>query len=303
VAGEILEDRSVPSGVGGFLGNLIGSVPAQDARLVQQAFGTFERSYFQAVRNDLLQATPNPAQFSNTDVPAAFTALNSSINMDIQNLLATSANANLGSTLQGAVSALQTQLNGLMLPTTSSSGSVRNFMRMADRAINLTASQAAQQVRSAAPPTGSVDAQTLGQDLSQVFMAFQRYNQAYTNAIQTDLLAAGTTNPSSNSTKFNADVSSALSTLVMNVTQAQSMLPSSLMTTLTMTLTNDLTGSSTTRPSLQTNLQSLALPQSTNFFPLLLFRFQSAFTIAGGEGQVIQDIVTAVRQFNTTLSG
>lgn len=284
---EPLEDRSVPSGFGG---DLIGSLPAQDARQVARAFETFEHAYETAVRTDLLVKVPNTTQFTK-DASAAFTALNSSLTTAISNLPTASA---LGTTIQGQVNNLQTELNGL----TTTPPAARKLLRQVDFDISQTSFQVVQEVRSAPTPTGTVDSATLSRALESVFRAFGTFNKAYSSAIQKDLLAPKTTNPSSNSVAFQNDVSTALTSLSGDVTAALSGLPPALTTTLKTTVQNDLTTGST---SLQAQLQGIALPQNTNFFTTLLFRFRSGSTIVGGQAQVVHDIVNAVHTYNNSL--
>jgi hypothetical protein len=272
----------------------------KDAQKVVQAFETFKRSYLQAVNTDLVQpSTLNTAQF-NTDVATAFSTLSSGVTLDIQNVVAT--NSTLTSTVQGQLTTLQTQLGAVTLPATANPRAIRTYERQVLQDINQTEFQMAQKVRLATPPAGSVSGQMVSQTINQVVSAFQTFTTAYFNAVQSDLLAAGTTNPSANKAQFDQDVTTALSALNTSMTGAlNSSLPSALTGTLNTTISSDINGASTTPPSLQTNLLNIALPQSTNLFPLLLFRLESSFTIARGENQVLRDIVSAVSTFNSNL--
>jgi hypothetical protein len=308
-----LESRTVPSGFGGFLGalgNVLGgfggpshgsgsSVTGQDAQKVAQAFSTFEQSYFSAVRTDLLiPSTPNTSQFT-TDVGAAFTTLNSSLTSDIAGL--TAGNPNLAATVSGDSSSLQTELTALEneLPTTLTSRSIRAFENQSEFDIQKASSQAVQAVRTATPPAGTITGQTLNQAIGQVNTAFRTFNLAYANAIQSDLLAPGTTNPDLNATKFDSDVNAALTTLTGSLTTSATAPLSTLestISTLSTTITNDLA-------SLPTNLAKIKIPTTTNTFALRLFKFESALTVTAAQSQVTRDISSAVSTYNSSLGG
>jgi len=315
VAVETLEDRAVPSSFGGLFGSSISSVPAQDARLVSQEFQKFVLAYNGAVSNDLLSATPNTTQF-NKDVNTALTNLFNSIQGDIKNLstastLGTTINGQLLGTGTGSTS-LEATLDNLAAtapPTASNFRSVRTFLRQSLSAINRTASTVVQQVRSAPAPAGSISSQTVQTVLSAVRSSFQTFSQTYSSDVRTVLLSSGTTNR----TAFDAAIGTApgtpasgtpLATLNAGVASAVSTLPSSVTSTLTTTLQNDLlTGGSTSGNSLQARLAAIPSPTGTGFLSTGLFRIRSGLVIGSGEARVVSDILSAVKQFNASLSG
>jgi hypothetical protein len=68
------------------------------------------------------------------------------------------------------------------------------------------------------------------------------------------------------------------------------------------TIQNELlTGSSTTGTSLQARLAAIPSPTSVGSFSALLFRIRSSVNIGIAEGNVLNDVITAVRQFNRSL--
>lgn len=296
VAIESLEDRCVPSG---FAGGLIGSIPAQDARLVSQAFEKFEQSYETAVRADLIAPkTPNTTQFQ-TDSTAAFAALTSGINAAIKNLPSTATNTSgvsIATDVANQVTALQNELNTRTAVPVSTSRDAGKLQRDVDRDIARTSSAVVREVQSAPAPAGTIDSNTLSQALSRVAAAFGTFNQAYANAIRNDLLKPATPNTAG----FKTDVTTAVNTLNSDVATALKGLPSGLTATLDATVQNDLVGGAT---SLQGRLGNLTLPQSNGFLRVLLFRIRAGVTIAGGESQVISDVVNGVRTYNNSLSG
>jgi len=308
VVGEILEDRAVPSGLGGLLGNLIGSVPAQDARQVSKAFGMFEQTYFQDVRTVLLPSgTTNPSANRpafDSAVATALGTLNSSIDAAIKNLpTASSLDATIQGELLGSGSTtLQTELASIPSPTSASFFGARMFVFSSFSDIGQTAGQVIQQVRSAPAPSGSISIQTVQQDLQQVGTAFQTFLQAYSSDVKSILLPPGTTNPSANRTQFDQAVATALTTLNSSVASALSNLPASVATSLATTIQTDLLrGSSTTGTSLQARLAALKSPASASGFSVLVFRFESFLNIELAEGKVVNDILAAVRQFNSSI--
>src|SRR5260221_14275408 len=97
VVNDRLEDRTVPTGglfggPGGFLGGLIGSLPAQDAQAVSQAFRTFDQTYVKDVLSTLYKGgTPTVTTRAafDTQIDQALTDLNTAIDSDISNLKST----------------------------------------------------------------------------------------------------------------------------------------------------------------------------------------------------------------------
>ena len=93
-AGEPLEARTVPTGLGGFLGGLIGGVvplPQQDAFAVRRDFAAFEQTYIKDVRTILAPVggtsapSGNVAAF-NAAIGTAIGTLNTAITKDLGNL-------------------------------------------------------------------------------------------------------------------------------------------------------------------------------------------------------------------------
>jgi hypothetical protein len=319
VVGAALEDRTVPSrfgfggflgGFGGFFGRGISSVPAQDARQVAQAFGTFQQTYFQDVRSILLPAgTTNPATNRAAFDAAVATALgnlNTSIDTTIANLPASSS---LAATIQGELlgsgpNTLQTLLAAVPTPSDISFRSFRTFNREAAVFINQIERTVTSQVSSAQGPSGSISTATVQQDLAQVQTAFQTFRQTYFGDVQTILLPSGTTNPSANRMAFDQAIGTALGMLNTSIDSALSNLPSALTATLDTTIQNDLLSSgSSTGNSLQARLAALQTPSSTGSFSNFVFRIGSSLTIGGAQGQVTRDITIAVNQYNAGLGG
>jgi hypothetical protein len=321
MAGEALEERTVPSpfgfGFGGFLGGFrgffgrgIASVPAQDARQVAQEFNTFQRTYSQDVRTILLPAgTTNPANNRTAFDSAVVTALgtlNSAIDTTIANLPSASS---LAATIQGELlgsgaNTLQSLLAAIPTPASVRFGAFRGFAREASFAINQVEGTVTNQVGTASAPTGSVSALTVRQDQVQVQTAFATFTQTYFNDVQTILLPAGTTNPSANQTAFNQAVGTAIGTLNSAIDSALSNLPSSLTSTLDTTIQNDLLmGNSTAGTSLQARLAGIAIPSSTGGFGGSIFQFTSRLDIRSAQSQVSQAIASAVNQYNASLGG
>jgi hypothetical protein len=309
--GEVLEDRAVPStsglraalGVG--FGSFIGSVPAQDARQVQQAFGTFQRTYTQNVRSILLPiGTTNPSANRAAFDRATATALQT-LNVSIAN---TVANLPTGSTLAqtiqaeligGGANTLQSMLLAIPSPANPAFRTVRNFTQVASADINQAAFTVSQQVRSSQSPSASISQQTVQQDQRQVQAAIRTFSQTYTSDVRTILLPAGTANPSANRAAFDQAVGNALVTLNTSIDSALSNLPSSLTTTLDATIKNDLLSSGATpSASLQSRLAALQSPTSTQSLSVRVFQFGSSLTISNAQSQINRDILIAVSQFN-----
>lgn len=311
--GEVLEDRTVPSGgLDGIFGGLIGSVPAQDARQVAQAFATFERTYSQDVRTILLPSgttdfTASRQAFDKA-IGSALADLNTSIDTTIKNLPTA---ATLQSTVQDELlgsgpNSLSTQLAAIPTPSDLTYRSASSFSREGLRDIYQTAGQVTDQVRIAPAPTGTITAQAVRQTLQSVENAFRTFNQTYNQAVQSTLLPKGTTDPSTNRAAFNAAVTTALNTLNTSVASAVSTNLSALPPTLATTIQNDLltttaSPGTTSDNSLQGRLAAITTPSSNRFFPTLAFRFQSYMAIGRADGQVVQDILAAVRQYNSGL--
>jgi hypothetical protein len=301
-AGETLENRTVPSGLGG----LIGSVPAQDAQLVLKEFATFAQTYAKDVQTILLPkgtTTPlaNRAAFD-TAVGTALGTLNTSIDSDISNLsTAATLDATIQAELLGSASTtLQSELAAISTPTGTSFRATGMFLGQSGADISKTAFTVANQVRTAPAPAGTISAQTLQTILSSVGQAFGTFNQAYNSAVKTILLPTGTTNPSTNRAAFDTAVGTALTTLNTSVSSALSALPSSVASSLSTTITADLLTSAGGK-DLQDRLAALKTPTNAMGFSVLAFRFESAANIGFAQSQVAQQIVTAVQQYNGSL--
>lgn len=307
---DVLEDRTVPTSPGGFLGGLIGSVPAQDAKLVLKDFITFERTYAKDVQTILLApGTTNPANNRaafDQAVATALGTLNSSIDTDIANLpTASTLDTTIHDELLGSAStSLQSELAAIASPTSTKFRDLRPFIVSAATDIFQAQSQIVHQVATAPAPTGTIDLQTVENDLKQVATAFQTFLQTYNNDVKTILLAPGTTNPANNRTAFDQAVGTGLTTLNTSIASALNNLPASVQSSLATTIQNDLlTGTSTTGTSLQARLAAIPSPTSVNGFSTLLFRIHSFIDIEIAEGKVFKDILSAVDQFNSSLSG
>jgi len=295
--------------LGGFFGRGVASVPMQDARQVAQEFGMFQQTYSQDVRSILLPSgttsSANARPAFNTAVATALGTLNSSIDTTIANLPVSSS---LATTIQGELlgsgtNTLQTLLGAIPTPSNIGFRSFRVFNRESSLFINQIEGNVTNQVRTASAPTGSISQTTIQQDLSLVQTDFQSFSQTYFNDVQTILLPAGTTTPSSNSPAFDQAVGTALGTLNTNIDTALGNLPASVTATLDTTIQNNLlTGSSTSGTSLQARLAALPAPSSTTGFVVRMFQFSSSLTIGGAQGQVTRAIVSAVNQYNAALT-
>jgi len=310
---EALEDRSVPTAFGGALGGLIASVPAQDARAVQQAFQAFERAYVNDVRNILFKAGTTPASQQsafNTQVGIDLGTLNGAIAKDIQNLSGT--NPNLAAQVSGELlgtdpnATLQGELANLSLPSGTGPRAMAQYLHSGLRDVVSTESQVVRQVRSATPPAGAISPSTLRTSLQGVATAFRNFNQAYANAVATNLTSVGknTAIPSANQTAFRSAVTAAVQQLNTDVQSAVGPLTTSI-PTLSTTLSNDLLG--TTPPATPDNsflgrLNRMTLPSSTNLYPMLVFRFNSIANVVRANAVVVHDITAAVNQFNSTTT-
>lgn len=307
VAGEMLEDRSVPSGFGGIASRFVGTVPAQDARQVLQAFSTFQQTYNSEVRTILLapgtsSPSANRAAFD-AAISAALGTLNTSIDADIANLpTATTLDATIQDEILGSgTGSLKSLLATIPTPADTSFRSGRSFTRVASTYIGQSSFQVSQQVRSAPAPSGSVDAATVQQDLVQVGTAFQTFSQTYFNNVQNTLLPAGTTNPAANRAAFDQAVGSALGMLNSSINSSLANLPASLRLSLATTVSNDLlsTGAAS-NGSLQSKLARLSTPSAGFGFSGIIFRLGSTIDIGLAQGRVTRDILTAVSKFNTS---
>jgi len=287
-AGEALEPRTVPTGLGGFLGSL----PVQDAFAVRRDFDAFARTYVNDVRTFLAPATgtPNPTGFNTAiyGMGGAIDKLNAAIAADVKNL---KAGPGFATTIAGQITTLESTLMGLTPPANSRFSTVLAYDRKALQAIEATENSAAKLVASDAP-TGLIDSTTVNTLLRTVRTAFTTFNKAYYAAEKADLLIS-----TPNTTQFTTDVTSALTTLNSTIVAA---LPSAL-PTLATTITNDLLSPATgTDTSLQHALSKITPPTSSGF-SRLIFNLKSAFDASVAYARVNHDIVNAIQTYNNGL--
>ena len=188
-------------GFGGFFGRGVASVPAQDARQVAQAFGTFQQTYSQDVRSILLPARTDQPGEQPAGVQCGghlgLGTLNTSIDATIANLPASSS---LATTIQGELlgsgtNTLQTLLGAIPTPSNIGFRSFRVFNRESTLFINQIAGNVSNQVRTASAPTGSISQTTIQQDLSLVQTDFQTLQSDLLQRRADDPAAGGDNNP------------------------------------------------------------------------------------------------------------
>jgi hypothetical protein len=306
---DLLEDRAVPSG-DGWLGSLIGVAPAADAQQVAKAYATFEKSYNTDVQTILFKSGTTPtAQRSafNAQVATDLTTLETAVDGAITNLPTA---ATLTTTINGEIlgtdpkATLQGELAAIKTPTGKGFGPRVSFQNQSLRDIGQSWSQVTQQVGSAPAPTGTITAATVQTTFRQVATAFQTFVQDYNTAVKNVLVPSGTTNPSANRPAFDAAVLTALQKLSTGVNAAVTTNLPALPASLATTLTNDIL--STTPPaspdkSLQGLLAAEKTPTSTSFFRVLVFRVESYIDMGRAGNQVANDIISAVKTYNTSL--
>jgi hypothetical protein len=305
---DALEARTVPSSSG--IGGVIASLPVEDSQQVVRAFRAFQQTY----NDDVLTILAPPGTISPSSNRAAFDqaigsalgTLNGSIDTSIANLPAAQS---LGATIRAELlgtgpNTLQAQLATIPSPGSVSFASQKAFTREASFYINQMSATVAFQVKTAAPPSGSVSSRSVQQDLSSIQGAFRTFSQSYSTSVRKVLLPPGTTNPAANRAAFNQAVATSLSTLNTTIDSALSNLPSSLTATLDKTVQDDLlTGSSTSGNSLQSRLAALQTPTATQGSTVRIFQIGSTLTVVGARLQVDRDVVIAVGQFNAALNG
>lgn len=315
---DTLEDRTVPSGgTGDWLSGLIGSVPAQDAQQVRQAFYQFERSYASDVFN-VLYGSGGPSATTRTafdtqvatDLGTLETAIDTAIgNLSTASTLTTTIHNELFGT---GTTTLQGQLAAIPTPTSTSGhgywSGAWHFVGTGEWDIAQSARTVSQQVATAPAPTGTIDVATVQSILKSVGKSFQTFQTSYTNDLKNILYANGGPNATTRAA-FDTQVAADIATLTTSVTSAltasglSTPLPSSLVTSLTATLTADLQtpSSNPTGASLQEQLAALTTP-SSNYFSKLWFRFNSNWTVGSTQSQVTWDIINAVKTYNSSLS-
>jgi hypothetical protein len=285
-----------------------GSVLAIDAAKVNRDFANFQKAYVQ----DVNQLFPRPgsttpaitrSQFD-SQVQKALGDLQTAVDNDIRNLpSATTLTATINAAITGSAStSLQSMLGGIATPPGTTRPEVRAFTRQSVRDIDKVADQVVRQVRTTAPPTGTITWQTLQQDMKQVGKAFQTFRTTYNADVKQLLPPKNSTTPAISRATFDQDVQTAIQTLNQDIQKALSGLPSSLQSTLFTTIQNDLlTGSSTTGKSLQARLAALKTPSGPGFFASFGFRVGSQLDMAIAQGRVNHDITMAVTNYNKSL--
>jgi hypothetical protein len=322
--GDALEERTVPSGFDGGLGNLIGSLPATDAQAVRQAFDTFETSYTHDVMKILVPSgttTPasNRAAFD-AQVATDLNTLNTAIDTAIGNLpTATTLEATIQAelltpattTTTTTTSPLQTQLSAIASPTAVNWRALRTFFWQSYNAIGQTDNQVTKQVQSAPAPTGSIDVATFQTAMGSVTTAYWSFISTY-NGDVTTILYASTGTPATNRAAFdtalqklNTDITTGLNTGFNAIASPAQPALSNMLTALSTTIQNDLltptTTTTTTSTSLQSSLAALTTPKNHSWFGNWAFRSRSFWTISTSYYHVFNDIAAAVKTYNTAL--
>jgi hypothetical protein len=305
VLSDTLENRTVLSGLGGFIPTL----PLQDAQAVAKDVTTFEKSYNADVQNILVpKGTTNPAANRtafNAQVATDLGTLNSAIDTSIANIV--SSNPSLAATIQADLltaltptgSSLQEQLAAVKTPTSGAHVSVLSFVSKSDWAIDQADYTVTKLVSSATPPTGTITPDSVKPLFQAVNSAFQTFQKDYASAV-----SASATNPSTNRTAFNTAVQGLLTTLNSSIASALSVanLPAGFpLATLQTTVTNDLTGTPATGKSLQARLAAIKSPSSSRGFSMWVFQAQSLGTISLGWTHVTSDIASAINTYNASL--
>jgi len=309
LAFENLEGRLVLSSFGGGLGGLA-SVPSfqfgghggpggssnvlvQDARLVQQAFQTFQSSYLSATAALRLTATttagPTAAGLAAFDssVATAVTTLNGSIATDLSNL--THTGPTLAATIDGETAALQTEIDGAAAGLAgSTNASVISLNREVNTYLRNASGQAARAVLNDTA-TGTITPTTL-----QTFnRAVRTANQAF-NTVIGDAARASITGGTALS---GTAVSAAVTTLQTALTSAIGGLGTSF-------------GSGTSNPTaavtaelttLTTDLTGVTAPTASNTASARLFLRTVSRIVIQSEGVIGQALSTAVRNYDNSL--
>ena len=194
---------------------------------------------------------------------------------------------------------VQTDLTNLQSeltpPTSTTSSSLHSFARTVTKDINKTEGQVEQLVGSATPPTGSITQKTLNQALQQV-QSLQTFNMAYLNAVQSDLLAAGTTNPSSNATAFDNAVTTAITNLNTVLTTGATLVRHPRVDHLDSEHDDH---HRYVEPADQ-RVEDRAAAEHQRL-RVVLFGLESVVTITQGETQLTHDIASAAATYNESL--
>jgi hypothetical protein len=240
-------------------------------------------------------------------VTTAIGTLTTAVNADIANLA--TGNANLQSSVDAALTALGTSINGLTLPTTLNFRAQSRFVGQLISTIGKTTTSVDNLVRAATPPAGDITQAAYNQAVTDINSGFQAFGMAYNAAEK-----ATATNPATNRAAFDAAVGTALGTLNTSIDTALAedlpALPAASLTTLEATIQADLlsppksssASSTSTNPTdLQDVLAGLTSPSSSKF-SLRFFNFLSQIAIGSAEGHVVKAVTTAVKAQNDSLT-
>jgi hypothetical protein len=286
--GRDLGGLSRPRGVGASASTL-----KQDARLVTQAFQTFNASYSAAVAalRQTATTTSGPTQAGlgayNKAVATAISNLNSAISSDLSNL--STSGSGLIATIDGYTSTLQTELqsagSGLANSTNQAVLALRHEARLDIREAQGQSDSAILNVQ----PAGSITGTTLQTYQQAVRTAYQSFQLAISNAEQAAI--AGGTQLSSTA------VSSAVSALQTALTSAINGLGTAFASSTynpTATVTTQLS-------SLQSQLLAIAAPTAGNTVSERLFLRTVSSVVDQSQGAINQAVATAIQNYNNSL--
>ena len=281
------------------------TVVSKDAQAVVQALGTFQQSYQKDVQT-ILYGSGTPASNRSAfdaQVGTDLTTLNTSIDAAIANITGT-ANPTLASSIQtdllgtGSTS-LQAELAAIPTPSSTHSWSSMIFRWESTVDIFQSGQAVSQLVSNATVPDGTITQATFNTLKTSIDSAYQTFRQGYVNTMQTSA-----TDPSANRAAFDTAVQGLVSTLGTSIGAAVTAanLPSSVATTVTTSITTDLTGTPTNGTSLQAGLAALTSPSSSSGFAGWLFLGRSQRAINGSDHALTSDILTAINNYNTSLT-
>jgi hypothetical protein len=286
--GRNLEGFYLTHGVGASASTL-----KQDARLVTQAFQTFNASYSSASAALRQTATPTsgPTQAGlgayDTAVATAISNLNSAISSDLSNL--SHSGSGLIATIDGYTSTLQTELQ-------SAGSGLANSTNQAVRALRQEARQDIREAQSQSTgailkvqPAGGITGGTLQTYQQSVLTAYHSFHVAIGNAEQA-AIAGGT--PLSSSA-----VSPAVSALQTALTSAIN----GLGTAFTSSTYNPTATVTTQLSSLQSQLLAIAAPTAGNTVSERLFLRTVSSVVGQSEGAINQAVATAIQNYNNSL--
>ena len=287
-----------PGGVGGFCGpggpgNGTPSVLGQDARLVQQAFQTFDSAYLTAVAALRATATTTTAPTAagltafNTAIASAVSTLDASVASDLANL--TNTGTALVATVDGDTAALQAELDSA---ATGLANSTNASVVALNQEANTYLRSAGGQITSAIlndTATGTITSSTVQTYKQAAQTAYQAFNTAISNAEQTSI---------SGGTSLSASViDSAVSTLQTALTSAISGVGTGFTTS-----TYDPTAAVTTDlNNLDTALKAIAAPTASSTVSARLFLQTVNKTLMQYESLIEQTVSTAIGKYNSSL--